>query len=206
MPCLSAVCTRKHNLPKAGRFLQDGVFALGHWALGLACQRAKDHMRRELGPQRGAGRVQGDSALEQPADQSRSGVAGFDNVAGPPVTPELQTRCSASSSEAFRSWPTRNCKGSPWIAQPTIPWPRDHFANHQAKTGADSSNPRTGRREWVMMLLSTSRITLSPARRAGKRGLFPRYHQRAYFPISVAQFPGHSPTLETPSCPTMISS
>ena len=54
----------------------------------LAGRRANDHLRHELGPEHGGGRVRGDSALEQPADRSGSGAVGFDNVAAPPVTPE----------------------------------------------------------------------------------------------------------------------
>jgi DNA-directed RNA polymerase specialized sigma24 family protein len=54
----------------------------------LADRRAKDHIRRQLGPQRGAGQVRGDSVLEPPADRSVSGAAGFDIIAAPPVTPE----------------------------------------------------------------------------------------------------------------------
>lgn len=54
----------------------------------LADRRAKDHMRRQLGPQRGMGHVRGDSVMEHAADRSASGAAGFDNLAAPPVTPE----------------------------------------------------------------------------------------------------------------------
>ncbi|MSR58477.1 MAG: RNA polymerase subunit sigma-70 [Planctomycetaceae bacterium] len=54
----------------------------------LADRRAIDHMRRELGPERGAGRVRGGSALEPPANRSGSGPAGLDKHAAPPVTPE----------------------------------------------------------------------------------------------------------------------
>jgi RNA polymerase sigma factor (sigma-70 family) len=54
----------------------------------LADRRAKDQMRRELGPQRGLGRVRGDSVLEHAGDETASRAAGFDNLPAPLVTPE----------------------------------------------------------------------------------------------------------------------
>jgi len=54
----------------------------------LADRRANDHLRHELGPEHGGGRVRGDSALERQGDRSGSGAAGFDNIAAPPVTSE----------------------------------------------------------------------------------------------------------------------
>jgi len=56
--------------------------------IALADRRARDHMRRELGPQRGKGRTRGDSAMEQTGNRSASEMIGFDNVAAPPITPE----------------------------------------------------------------------------------------------------------------------
>jgi DNA-directed RNA polymerase specialized sigma24 family protein len=56
--------------------------------IALADRRAMDHMRRELGPQRGQGRTRGDSAMEQSGIPSASGTMGFDNLAGPAITPE----------------------------------------------------------------------------------------------------------------------
>lgn len=54
----------------------------------LADRRAKDHLRRHLGPQRGEGQVRGDSVMRSAEDPSASVAAGFDNLAAPPVAPE----------------------------------------------------------------------------------------------------------------------
>jgi len=54
----------------------------------LADRRAKDYMRRQLGPQRGLGQVRGDSVMERAKDQSASRAAGFNNLEAPPVTPD----------------------------------------------------------------------------------------------------------------------
>jgi len=56
--------------------------------IALADRRAMDHMRRELGPQRGKGQTRGDSVMEHSGIRSGSGTVGFDNLAGPPITPE----------------------------------------------------------------------------------------------------------------------
>jgi RNA polymerase sigma factor (sigma-70 family) len=52
----------------------------------LADRRAKDYMRRHLGPDQGLGQVRGESVMER--TQTASPPAGFDNVAAPPVSPE----------------------------------------------------------------------------------------------------------------------
>ena len=54
----------------------------------LADRRAKDYMRRQLGPERGLGQVRGDSVMERPRDQTASRPVGFDELAAPPVAPE----------------------------------------------------------------------------------------------------------------------
>jgi DNA-directed RNA polymerase specialized sigma24 family protein len=54
----------------------------------LADRRAKDYMRRHLGPKQGGGQVHGDSILRAPGQPSASSAAGFDDLAAPPVTPE----------------------------------------------------------------------------------------------------------------------
>jgi len=54
----------------------------------LADRRATDALRRELAERRGEGRVRGDSVVSQDGDTSGAGRAGFDNIAGPPVTPD----------------------------------------------------------------------------------------------------------------------
>ncbi len=52
----------------------------------LAERRAMDHMRREFSHGRGENRVRGDSVMEPGGNHT--GSVGFDNLEGPPVTPE----------------------------------------------------------------------------------------------------------------------
>jgi RNA polymerase sigma factor (sigma-70 family) len=54
----------------------------------LADRRAKDHMRRQLGPQRGLGQIRGDSVMEPAGDETASRSMGFDKLPGPLPTPE----------------------------------------------------------------------------------------------------------------------
>lgn len=54
----------------------------------LADRRAKDHMRCQLGPQRGLGEVRGDSVMQTVGEQTASGPVGFDNLVAPPASPE----------------------------------------------------------------------------------------------------------------------
>ena len=54
----------------------------------LADRRAKDHLRRHLGPKQGGGLVHGDSILRQAGNHSTSSGAGFDDLVAPSVTPE----------------------------------------------------------------------------------------------------------------------
>ena len=54
----------------------------------LADRRATDALRRELAERRGEGQVRGDSVVSQDGDCSAVSEAGFDNIAGPPVTPD----------------------------------------------------------------------------------------------------------------------
>ncbi|MBS0264337.1 MAG: hypothetical protein JSS02_20540 [Planctomycetes bacterium] len=73
----------------AQRFVQlDDRHDLWQILIMLADRRAKDYMRRQLGPQRGGGQVRGDSALQPTGDQPASATAGFDNLASPPISPD----------------------------------------------------------------------------------------------------------------------